>query len=569
MNSARIRRKRNSAESPSSIHSEKPSPGSLTPAMQKELIRDREPALRLGPPSIASHTALAPVMQRKMEVSQPGDEHEEEAERVANQVMRMPDADAPSQQQCACGGKCTECLSRRQTLQRQPSTQTFASVAPDDVQRVLNTAGQPLDVTTRDFMEPRLGHDLSHVRVHSGEDAALSALSVNALAYTVGHDIVFAKGLYEPHTQAGRQLLAHELAHVVQQTGQASASGQQTTGQGEATERDSGSDDRQERAIPNGGKADLAPAMKRVAAPLIQRDPPDQLFSGVIRMNENGRIEIIAGTPSLPVLGSLGVGMRCENGRCQPVGGQDPLDASHRTYSVQEALDLLRGRAGSNAPGGRPGPTGGPTGGPTTPGRPSVGLPIPENPPNALCLAWDLGGHCLRSVPLPPPTTPGGQPAPTLDTSSLSIPPRFPPPALGPSLRLTLAQSTIIDHFANDVAAVPAAANEQLESLASTLRAFPEGDVYIEGHTDSSAGEEYNQRLSEQRAQSVRSALVQRGVAASRLHIEGFGKRRLRFPNEGTDEERALNRRVEVRYRLPFEAGMSRLRLALPLRIGP
>lgn len=90
--------------------------------------------------------------------------------------------------------------------------------APDLVQSVLDSPGQALDEPTRAFMEPRFGRDFSHVRVHTNDQAARSALSVNALAYTVDHHVVFGSGAYDPAGSAGRQLLAHELAHVVQQT---------------------------------------------------------------------------------------------------------------------------------------------------------------------------------------------------------------------------------------------------------------------------------------------------------------------------------------------------------------
>ena len=67
-------------------------------------------------------------------------------------------------------------------------------------------------------MEPRFGHDFSQVRVHTDEQAVESAQAVNALAYTVGRDVVFGMGQYAPETRDTRRLLAHELAHVIQQT---------------------------------------------------------------------------------------------------------------------------------------------------------------------------------------------------------------------------------------------------------------------------------------------------------------------------------------------------------------
>ncbi len=89
----------------------------------------------------------------------------------------------------------------------------------DGVQDVLRSPGQPLDRSTREWMESRFGTDFSGVRVHSDWQAGNSALALNARAYTVGSNIVFAGGQYAPHTSDGRKLIAHELTHVVQQGG--------------------------------------------------------------------------------------------------------------------------------------------------------------------------------------------------------------------------------------------------------------------------------------------------------------------------------------------------------------
>jgi hypothetical protein len=94
-----------------------------------------------------------------------------------------------------------------------------ASNAPASVDTTLESPGQPLDSATRSFMEARFGVDFSQVRVHNDVGAASSAQDISAYAYTVGDDIVFGSGQYAPDTPAGRRLLAHELAHVVQQGG--------------------------------------------------------------------------------------------------------------------------------------------------------------------------------------------------------------------------------------------------------------------------------------------------------------------------------------------------------------
>jgi outer membrane protein OmpA-like peptidoglycan-associated protein len=102
------------------------------------------------------------------------------------------------QRKCACGGTCNSC---------------GGATAPPIVQRVLGESGRPLDRATRALMEPRFGHNFSSVRVHDGARAAQSAAEVDASAYTVGNHIVF--GSRAPRDE----LLAHELTHVVQQSG--------------------------------------------------------------------------------------------------------------------------------------------------------------------------------------------------------------------------------------------------------------------------------------------------------------------------------------------------------------
>ncbi|MDR4484432.1 MAG: DUF4157 domain-containing protein [Nitrospirales bacterium] len=93
-----------------------------------------------------------------------------------------------------------------------------AGDVPPIVHDVLRSPGQPLDVPIRAFFEPHFGHDFSQVRVHTDARAVESARMVDALAYTVGRNVVFGAGQYVPGTNAGQKLLAHELTHVVQQS---------------------------------------------------------------------------------------------------------------------------------------------------------------------------------------------------------------------------------------------------------------------------------------------------------------------------------------------------------------
>jgi predicted chitinase len=145
------------------------------------------------------------------------------------------------QRKCACGssagltGQCAECDEERFSLQRQVAGQRAPAATPPIVNQVLRSPGQSLDSNIRAFMESRFGHDFSQVRVHADSRASDSARAVGAMAYTVGKDVVFQTGHYSPQTDAGRRLLAHELTHVVQQSGD--AAGQQS---GDAAGQQSG-----------------------------------------------------------------------------------------------------------------------------------------------------------------------------------------------------------------------------------------------------------------------------------------------------------------------------------------
>src|ERR1043165_1785632 len=136
---------------------------------------------------------------------------------------------APSRQlqrRCECGqvmngGECQSCQKEKtsQTLQRSAINKDTPSEVPGIVHDVLASPGKPLDTNSRAFFEPRFDHDFSQVRIHSATKAAERAWSVSAAAYTVGQDIVFGSGRFDPESSSGRHLLAHELAHTTQQAG--------------------------------------------------------------------------------------------------------------------------------------------------------------------------------------------------------------------------------------------------------------------------------------------------------------------------------------------------------------
>jgi uncharacterized protein DUF4157 len=139
----------------------------------------------------------------------------------------MPAARAMLQRKCGCGqrtaevGGCEECSKEEKSKQLQRSITREESVKELSplVHEVLRSSGKRLDESNRAFFETGFSHDFSQVRVHTDAKAAESAAAVNALAYTMGHQVVFGSGQYVPQTGEGRKLIAHELTHVIQQKG--------------------------------------------------------------------------------------------------------------------------------------------------------------------------------------------------------------------------------------------------------------------------------------------------------------------------------------------------------------
>jgi hypothetical protein len=160
-------------------------------------------------------------IQPKLKVSHPGDEYEQEADRVAEQVMRMPLAIS---KRAGIDRECSNCeLNENQKMEIGRTTSLASGLdandqATNEINNIRSSGGSPLDANTREFMESRFGYDFSRVKIHTDETASRSSNLVNALAYTVGNNIVFEQGQYQPNTVDGKRLLAHELAHVVQQS---------------------------------------------------------------------------------------------------------------------------------------------------------------------------------------------------------------------------------------------------------------------------------------------------------------------------------------------------------------
>jgi hypothetical protein len=143
--------------------------------------------------------------------------------RAARQGQRlsgavMPQVSGVLQRRSAGGNRPSTGRAGRTDANSQQVAAESVDLVPAIVNETLHSSGQGLEKETQSFFESRFGHDFSKVRVHTGVRAADSARAVNALAYTVGRDMVFGSGQYAPQTASGQRLLAHELAHVVQQS---------------------------------------------------------------------------------------------------------------------------------------------------------------------------------------------------------------------------------------------------------------------------------------------------------------------------------------------------------------
>ncbi|HEY0172923.1 MAG TPA: DUF4157 domain-containing protein [Pyrinomonadaceae bacterium] len=190
------------------------------------------------------------------------------------------------QRKCACGaatGRCARCDEQKLSVRRKADGSQSRPTVPASVHETLRSPGRGLDAGTRSFMESRFGHDFSRVRVHADAQASESAADVSARAYTVGRDVVFARGQYAPQSGAGRRLLAHELAHTIQQTGGAGvglpAGGLEVGPAADSYEREA--DAAADAALSQTGHTGASP-LARAAAPAarLQRQPDDKAKPG-------------------------------------------------------------------------------------------------------------------------------------------------------------------------------------------------------------------------------------------------------------------------------------------------
>lgn len=215
---------------------ERPRPG-------QELHAAPRGAPERGPWPVAGHSfsrvavPAAATIQFQLSVAPPDDRFEQEADAAAEQVLRMPAGSAPPSLSQLWGSEVQRApvdapdddeeeqdedeTEEAELLQPKTAQGAAPPVGPQLAARIqgMRGGGAPLADGERGFFEPRFGHRFADVRVHHAGAAAGIARQLHARAFTVGSDIFFGQSEFAPHTAAGSALLAHELAHVVQQRG--------------------------------------------------------------------------------------------------------------------------------------------------------------------------------------------------------------------------------------------------------------------------------------------------------------------------------------------------------------
>lgn len=202
---------------------------SLTRLSQASTTSQHQPSLTPNNPlPIANYTTLRPTttlghapatLQTKLTVNDPNDQYEVEADRVADNVMRMPSGDLTGWQTQAPTPPTLQLENETAMRVGESQPPTITPAIERNIQR-MQGRGKPLDNNTQSFFEQRMGADFSQVRIHTDSNAIQTSRDINARAFTVGNNIAFNSGEYSPNTHTGKHLLAHELTHTLQQTSQ-------------------------------------------------------------------------------------------------------------------------------------------------------------------------------------------------------------------------------------------------------------------------------------------------------------------------------------------------------------
>ncbi len=530
-------------------------------------------------------TLRSSIIQAKLSISEPEDEYEMEADRVADQVMRMQDA--PGHNTDGLRGQnsrlsiqrlCKECdeqVQRQEGTEEEDEQVIQAKEAPGQSPSVPDgletnirslSGGHPLAESERSFFEPRFGYDFSGVRIHNNSQAASMARSINALAFTVGQDVVFGDGQYKPDSPEGKRLLAHELTHVAQQNDLVKPK--------RAAHKQSGIRGRitapriQRRLVTFGTLTDVNALLGLIGpragltlnlnvannqvqiAAVLPGAPPSaalrtQLTAIINNAKQHAEVIIARGQPLVSVgafpqpsdmtvtrvqqididdilaieAGAPGNGVAKAAHEIQenfqahgvtPVAGIDRFPRAHQRGVAAES-DVAEQLVG--------------------PGRRDGGVSVPL-PGGITVIIQDFENYYLVFSTI---TT-----AATQNTAVAGAVRSVP----------VVISARTIDSFASGSATVPAAGAATITAAAADVAANATSTVMIEGFSDSGGPAAGNVAMSRQRAERARAALIAAGVARGRIRIEPRGAVNFVAPNNNA-ANRALNRRVVITVRRP------------------
>jgi Domain of unknown function (DUF4157) len=395
---------------------------------------------------------------------------------------------AALQRKCACGprtsasGPCAACVEEDAQLARKATHAPAPGLAPPIVHEVLASPGRPLEAATRARMESRFGHDFSGVRVHTNATAARSADAIAADAWTVGRDIGFASGRYNPGTRLGDALLAHELAHVVQQGQRRESTGELKVDPSALAEREAEqhADAVMHAQRPHAGTyrqslmrqpTDPRPEPPRNVGPPVSEVPKPPICSFVWK---NGRFywkcEGVPGIGSTPDI---------------------PLDPRDIPREVREKLGGLGKPPDSAAPPGSSSPI------QVWPPPPTAGLPARWL--ETLCQRDPRSPLCLPLAPrgfVAPPSGVATRPTGPLWTDNVTF--EFDQPSAGGR---------------GIAAGVTAEGSKAIEDVVFWLNNDPSLRVRLIGHTSSEGDSAHNLELSRRRVRFVQERLRASGLA--------------------------------------------------------
>lgn len=526
--------------------------------------------------------AVGQLIRAKLKIGEPGDRYEREADRVAETVVNIPDSQinpaAPIQRVRLEGqGEMRRQAAEEEEIQRQPEEEELQLQAAEEEEplqasgdsgnapavtpaaqagiHTLRGSGNPLSPTLRAFFEPRFGADFRGVRVHTDAQAAETAKSVNARAFTLGQDVVFGAGEYSPATTQGKKLLAHELTHVVQQSRANSPSRNSiqrrlfVSGGNEAEVREylglvgDAAGFRLNWAFANprvrvAGDTPGGPTSQNARRMLRQviNDPRQHAelhigthqprvgvgaFPAAPSTIQNIDIDDIRNlNAALPNQGTAKAFHEMMENYHAHAAAAPGFGPSHQVgleseSNVLEDLGIVGRRLGGGvAPVVIPAPAGQPVG------------------PNIIYQRFrQIFTHYFLDIIFRVTTgSPGGPGADFEIVAATRVP------------KVQVSQRTI-DRFAFGSNAVPPAGNPLLAATLADLNANPGSTLQLEGFTDSVGRLAVNRRMARQRAEAVRAWFIGQGVNANRIAIVGRGEVNFAAPNN-TADGRAQNRRV-------------------------